>query len=245
MRSGLVVPILCTILVLAATPMHGQSMHGQPMHGQAMHGQTRPAQPADAAKTAAAPSGFPAVFGTTETPNANLGMFKRWTGVIERAMHEWFGYDDPCATRFAGRCTTGEWRQLVARLADRPRREKIERVNAFFNRLPYAVDGATWGTGDYWATPLQFLSRSGDCEDYAIAKFVTLRQLGLSNDEMRIVVLDDLNLRVAHAILVVTEGDRLLVLDNQVADIVESRRILHYRPLYSLNEAAWWLHRKP
>jgi predicted transglutaminase-like cysteine proteinase len=62
---------------------------------------------------------------------------------------------------------------------------------------------------------------------------------------MRIVVLDDLNLRVAHAILVVTEGDRLLVLDNQVADIVDSRRILHYRPLYSLNEAAWWLHKKP
>ena len=71
MRSGLVVPILGTILVLASTPMHGQP---------------RPAQPADAAKTAAPPSGFPAVFGTTETPNANLGMFKRWTGVIERAM---------------------------------------------------------------------------------------------------------------------------------------------------------------
>jgi predicted transglutaminase-like cysteine proteinase len=192
---------------------------------------------------AAAP-GFPAIFGAAETPNSNLGAFRRWTGVVERTMHEWLGYHDPCATRFAGRCTTGEWRQLVARLADRPRREKIDRVNAFFNRMPYALDPAAWGANDYWATPLQFLSRSGDCEDYAIAKFVTLRQLGIGSDEMRIVVVDDTNLRVAHAVLVVAEEDRLLVLDNQVPDVLDSRRILHYRPVFSLNENRWWLHRK-
>jgi predicted transglutaminase-like cysteine proteinase len=134
---------------------------------------------------------------------------------------------------------------LVARLADRPRREKIDRVNAFFNRMPYAVDASTWGIADYWATPFQFLGRSGDCEDYAIAKFVTLRQLGLASEEMRIVVVDDLNLRAAHAVLVVADGERLLVLDNQVPDVVESRRILHYRPVFSLNETHWWVHRKP
>lgn len=225
--ASLLIGTLLALLVAAARPCAAQAVL------------PRDAQPP------AASVPFPAVFGATETQSANLGAFKRWTGAVERALHEWVGYEDPCATRFAGRCTTGEWRQLVARLADRPRREKIERVNAFFNRMPYAIDAATWGIADYWATPLQFLSRSGDCEDYAIAKFVTLRQLGLGSGEMRIVVLDDLNLRAAHAVLVVAEGERLLVLDNQVADVLDSKRILHYRPVFSLNETHWWLHRKP
>lgn len=187
---------------------------------------------------------FPQVFGTTETAGSSLAAFRRWGGVIERSIHEWIGYGDPCSSRLAGRCTTGEWRQLVARLSDKPRRERIDKVNAFFNRIPYVVDASNWGVADYWATPLQFLSRAGDCEDYAIAKYVTLRQLGFSSEEMRIVVLDDTNLRVPHAILTVADGDRLLVLDNQIPDVVDSKRILHYKAIYSINENRWWLHKK-
>lgn len=187
---------------------------------------------------------FPQVFGTSEVAGSSLAAFRRWGSVMERSIHEWLGYGDPCSARLAGKCTSGEWRQLVARLADKPRRERIDRVNAFFNRIPYVVDAANWGVADYWATPLQFLSRAGDCEDYAIAKYVTLRQLGFASDEMRIVVLDDTNLRVPHAILAVADGDRLLVLDNQIPDVVDSKRILHYRTIYSINEDRWWLHKK-
>jgi len=190
-----------------------------------------------------APAAFPAVFGAGEAPGASLAAFKRWTGALERALHEGPAYDAPCALRFAGRCTVGEWRQLLQRLADRPRREQIDAVNAFFNRFPYVLDPANWSVSDYWESPLQFLARSGDCEDYAIAKFVSLRQLGFGNDELRVVVLDDLNLGVAHAVLVVADGRRLLVLDNQIPQVVESTRILHYKPIYSINEERWWLHR--
>jgi predicted transglutaminase-like cysteine proteinase len=181
---------------------------------------------------------FPQVFGTSETAGSNLAAFRRWGGVIERSIHEWLGYGDPCSARLAGKCTTGEWRQLVSRLADKPRRERIDKVNAFFNRIPYVVDASNWGVADYWATPLQFLSRAGDCEDYAVAKYVTLRQLGFSSDEMRVVVLDDTNLRVPHAILTVVDGD------NQIPDVVDSKRILHYKAIYSINENRWWLHKK-
>jgi len=187
---------------------------------------------------------FPQVFGASETAGSSLAAFRRWGGVLERSIHEWIGYGDPCSARLAGKCTTGEWRQLVARLSDRPRRERIDRVNAFFNRIPYVVDASNWGIADYWATPLQFMSRAGDCEDYAIAKYVTLRQLGFSSDEMRIVVLDDTNLRVPHAILAIADGDRLLVLDNQIPEVVDSKRILHYKAIYSINENRWWLHKK-
>ena len=158
---------------------------------------------------------FPPVFGAGEVPGANLIPFKRWTAVLERVVHETPGYDEACAIRFGGRCIAAEWRQLVRNLDGRARRERIDAVNAFFNRIPYVHDPGNWGVPDYWASPLQFLSRAGDCEDYAIAKFVTLRQLGFAGDDLRIVVLDDLNLGIAHAVLVVVDGDRLLVLDNQ------------------------------
>ena len=96
---------------------------------------------------------------------------------------------------------------------------------------------------DYWATPSQFLTRNGDCEDYAITKYFSLRQLGFSADSMRIVVLQDLNLNTAHAILIVYMGKKALVLDNQVATVVDATSILHYQPIYSINEKHWWLHR--
>ncbi|MBI3707639.1 MAG: transglutaminase-like cysteine peptidase, partial [Proteobacteria bacterium] len=95
----------------------------------------------------------------------------------------------------------------------------------------------------YWATPLQFFAKDGDCEDYAIAKFVSLKMLGFTNEQMRLVVLDDLNLQIPHAILVVYIGGRAFVLDNQIPKVVPAEVIHHYRPIYSINEDGWWLHR--
>ncbi|MFO1190224.1 MAG: hypothetical protein U1E97_11755 [Alphaproteobacteria bacterium] len=67
---------------------------------------------------------------------------------------------------------------------------------------------------------------------------MALRALGFDNDALRIVVLRDLNLQLAHAILVVYYEDRVLVLDNQISDIVEATAIRHYRPIYSVSRSA-------
>ena len=64
-----------------------------------------------------------------------------------------------------------------------------------------------------------------------------------AKEDMRIVVLQDLNLKVAHAVLVVYIDGKALVLDNQITKVVESKRIKHYKPIFSINEGAWWLHR--
>ena len=88
-----------------------------------------------------------------------------------------------------------------------------------------------------------FRMQNGDCEDYAIAKFMALRALGFENPEMRIVVLNDLNLGIAHAILVVYVDGKALVLDNQIRSVVPADSIRHYQPVYSVNEEGWWLHR--
>ena len=194
------------------------------------------AQPAEAQT-------FPAVFGARETRHDNLSAFHKWTGMLQRYAQESQTGESGCEERRFNSCHYAEWRGLIASLAGKDRMAQIEAVNGFMNKAPYVTDPVNWGMPDYWATPAQFLRKDGDCEDYAIAKFMTLRELGFSNDDLRIVVLDDLNLRVAHAVLVVRHEDRLLLLDNQVRGVVSADRVRHYKPIFSINETAWWLHR--
>jgi len=111
------------------------------------------------------------------------------------------------------------------------------------NKRRYVVDPVNWGMRDYWSTPRQFFAKFGDCEDYAIAKYLTLKQLGVPVTIMRIVVLQDLNLRTTHAILAVYTGDGIIILDNQIEQTVQASVISHYMPIFSINEEAWWLHR--
>jgi predicted transglutaminase-like cysteine proteinase len=141
------------------------------------------------------------------------------------------------------RCGANDWRTLIAGLRGQSRAAKIQAVNAFINRAAYVTDPVNYGLPDYWATPLQFFAQDGDCEDYAIAKFITLTRLGFSDDDMRIVVVDDTNLGVPHAVLVVYLDGQAIVLDNQVPQVIPADLIHHYRPIYSINQSAWWLHR--
>ncbi|MDR2743759.1 MAG: transglutaminase-like cysteine peptidase, partial [Desulfovibrio sp.] len=64
-------------------------------------------------------------------------------------------------------------------------------VTKFWNSWPYKEDIVNWGTEDYWEIPAEFLQRSGDCEDYAIIKYFTLKELGIPPEDMRIVVVRD------------------------------------------------------
>jgi predicted transglutaminase-like cysteine proteinase len=80
-----------------------------------------------------------------------------------------------------------EWQSFIAQHQDKDEQSKLELVNDFFNQITYGSDLDIWGQEDYWATPLEMLSIGGaDCEDYSIAKYFTLRELGVSGDKMRI-----------------------------------------------------------
>ncbi|MBI3453477.1 MAG: transglutaminase-like cysteine peptidase [Rhodospirillales bacterium] len=185
----------------------------------------------------------PPIFGTQEIGNANLAPFRKWTGMLDRQALEQPLYDGPCTARRFNRCHLQEWRELLADLANEDRLTQLYQVNRFMNRVPYITDPVNYGLPDYWATPLQFAAKDGDCEDYAIAKYFSLKALGVPASDMRIVVLDDLNLRIPHAVLVVYLEGRALVLDNQISRVVTADSIRHYRPVYSINEQGWWLHR--
>ena len=89
------------------------------------------------------------------------------------------------------------------------------------------------------------MRRSGDCEDYSIAKFYALRQLGFSDEELRIVVLKDAIRGVGHAVLAVYTDDDIRILDS-LSDMVLTHTVYrHYQPLSSVSEVARWMHAKP
>lgn len=74
-----------------------------------------------------------------------------------------------------------KWKLLVVDSQLNSEKEQLNQVNRFFNLVRFMDDIRVWGKEDYWATPVEFLGRNaGDCEDFAIAKYFTLRALGIS-----------------------------------------------------------------
>ena len=183
------------------------------------------------------------LFGTVEIRTTNLKPFPKWTGMLDRMFAEQGSTEGPCNSAAFNKCHREHWQALIDQQTGKPLLQQLQSVNSFMNDKRYIVDPINWGVNDYWATPKQFFSKYGDCEDYAIAKYVTLKRLGLATEDMRIVVLQDLNLGIAHAVLAVFVNDRVMILDNQIKQVVNAQTIRHYRPIFSINEEAWWLHR--
>jgi len=190
----------------------------------------------------AAPS-YPPLFGSKETPSHNLKMFTKWTGVLDRYTIEQKLEDTPCTDGAFNRCYLQKWKRYLGEIRNFSPLDKLREVNRFANAAQYVTDPVNYGMADYWASPGQFLVKNGDCEDYAIAKFYSLLTLGIPNDQMRVVVLNDLNLHVAHAVLVVYLDGAAWLLDNQIHDVVRADVVHHYRAIYSVNETTWWLHK--
>ena len=102
-------------------------------------------------------------------------------------------------------------------LQNSPTEVKLEEINNFFNSVPYGDDTEVWGRKDYWATPLEFLGRDrGDCEDYVIAKYCALRNLGIESEKLYISYARSLRFQTVHMLLSYfeTPDSVPLILDN-------------------------------
>ena len=190
----------------------------------------------------AAAAGSPRLFDSREIHSTNLAQFKQWRDVMARWQQERASAAKPCTDGVWKGCEPKEWARLLRELRGLPLREQVERVNTAFNRHPYVSSFKNWGEVSHWETPFEFLHKNGQCQDYAIAKFMMLRALGVSNEKLRIVVLRDTMLRLDHAVVVAYVGGEALMLDNQIPSVVPVSQIHHYRPYYSTNETGWWLH---
>ena len=182
----------------------------------------------------------PPLFGAMSVVNADLSPFVKWTQVLDSFQSERARMYQPC--RQGESCKLQQWAGFIQSLRGHDPWTQIIEVHRRMNSAYYIEDIDNYGNTDYWATPGQFFERSGDCEDYAIAKFMTLRELGFTNEQMRIAVVHDTNLDLVHAVLIVYYQDVAYLLDNQIDQVVRVDSVRHYRPYYSLNETLWWRH---
>lgn len=139
------------------------------------------------------------------------------------------------------------WRLLVLEQRSAPIQEKLQSVNTFFNRFEFIEDRYLWGRDDYWATLDETLSKSGgDCEDFTIAKYFTLRSLDIADRQLRITYVISLQTKKPHMVLTYSpESDAdPLVLDTVNQEILPVSRRSDLIPVYSFNEVGYWLARK-
>ena len=99
---------------------------------------------------------------------------------------------------------------------------------------------ANWGNPDHWETPFEFLARGGQCEDYAIAKYMALAASGVPENSMRLAVVRDTYRSLDHAVAIVMVDGEELVLDNQIKTITTAESDGRYVPYYSINSTGWW-----
>jgi len=172
-----------------------------------------------------------------------IGKFPKWTGILAGVGEELSKKADIQAPYAGG------WADFVAKTQSTDRLAMIKKTNETFNSMRYVPDQKNWGVPDLWNTPVQFTQGadyivsgrvSGDCEDHAIAKYYALQKLGFTQDELRILVVKDLNLGVGHCILGVIYGGQCLILDNQIKSVWPATQIQHYKPIYAINETHWW-----
>lgn len=180
-----------------------------------------------------------ALFGSTEIKSTNISAFTKWTSVMKR-------FEDQMKTSAASAPRVQMWKNSLNQLKGKSAREQIEGVNNYINSVRYVEDKDNYGKSDQWATPTEFLAKGGDCEDFAIAKFASLRALGFTSDQMRIAIVQDKIKRIAHAILIVyTDDGGTLVLDNQNKQVADASAVTRYKPVFSISSSNWWLHRVP
>jgi len=128
--------------------------------------------------------------------------------------------------------------QMMNEVKDADEMEKMEKVNDFFNQTPYASDKETWGVSDYWATRYEFIGKDrADCEDYVIAKYFTLKDLGVPTSKLFMTYAKSLRFKTAHMVLTYYATPRSvpLVLDNYNYKILPASQRDDLVPIYSFS----------
>ncbi|MEZ5814925.1 MAG: transglutaminase-like cysteine peptidase [Alphaproteobacteria bacterium] len=168
------------------------------------------------------------VFDPDQSFSSDLSAFTRYTDMLARFQNALAGGDE----------STAAWRRVISGFRFLHPMLQIIQVNEAMNRRPYRSEAR-----DHWSTPGEFLKFGGDCEDFTIAKYLGLRDLGFDEGDMRIVIVNDLQKRIPHAVLAVRlAGAGEYILDNQHKSVRRSADVHRYSPIYSINRIGWWRH---
>lgn len=143
------------------------------------------------------------------------------------------------------------WHQVLQELTDQSIDGQLEGINDFFNRrVLFDEDMNIWGVPDYWATPLEVMGQGrGDCEDFSIAKYISLRLLGVSDEKLRLIYV---SARIGGMFSQITQAHMVLgyypqpeaeplILDNLLAEIRPASRRPDLQPVFSFNSDGLWV----
>lgn len=160
-------------------------------------------------------------------------------GVILQKAESRYGNLGPAKPRILA------WEAQIKASSTSSEMDKLNEVNRFFNRqIRFTDDIKVWKQNDYWATPVEMLVKGeGDCEDYSIAKYFTLRRLGIPSEKLRITYVKALNYNQAHMVLTyyASPGAEPLVLDNLINQIKPASQRKDLLPVYAFNAEGLYL----
>jgi predicted transglutaminase-like cysteine proteinase len=165
-------------------------------------------------------------------------LWTKWRGVeseidqeartLAQCQHDPGSCPSPAALRFLA---------MIEEARSKTGRERLDTVNRMVNSaIRYTSDFVQYGVADVWSAPLATLaSGRGDCEDYAIAKYVLLRESGVLVEDLRLLLVRDKSAGQDHAVLAVREAGHWLILDNRSTSVPESSEVRHLVPLFSID----------
>ncbi|WP_111977775.1 transglutaminase-like cysteine peptidase [Algibacillus agarilyticus] len=139
------------------------------------------------------------------------------------------------------------WRNIVDNSQHLSEREKLEKVNRFFNLFDFVDDLKHWGQEDYWATPIEFIgTKAGDCEDFSVAKYFTLIELGIPIDKLRLTYVKAVKLNQFHMVLAYYPKPKSIpmILDNIDGAIKPAHKRKDLLPIFSFNGQKLWLNKQ-
>jgi predicted transglutaminase-like cysteine proteinase len=164
-------------------------------------------------------------------------LWHKWRGV-EADMAKEQAVLDRCRTD-AENCPSyaAQFLRLIDAVKSKSGRARLDETNRGVNAaIRYVSDLTQHGEIDRWSAPLAtFATAKGDCEDYAIAKYVALREAGFPEGELRIVLVRDRAVRQDHAVLAARLDDRWLILDNRRTELLADSDASSFTPLFAIN----------
>lgn len=209
-----------------------------PENGSLSPGNDIPAQ-------APALSGFTAVRVSRETNEAQH-IIALWQDVLSRHIPEKaFGND----TGILSPPVLTQWKNLSKLMPVWTSEKKLQNINGFFNRWDSKSDQDNYATEEYWATPEEFLEKGGDCEDFAIAKYLALRGFGWPERDLWLLLLTENKSGEHHAALAAKTGEKTFILDNLSRPVYllipEKHYVQNFTPLHAINGLGVWKLSRP
>jgi predicted transglutaminase-like cysteine proteinase len=164
-------------------------------------------------------------------------LWRKWRGIESDITKERAVLDHCRAGAESCPSHVTQFLRLINAVKAKSGRDQLDEANRAVNMaIRYVSDFAQHGEADRWSAPLAtFATGKGDCEDYAIAKYVALSEAGFSRDDLRLVLARDRAVRQDHAVLAARLDGRWLILDSRRSELMNDSEATSFTPLFAIN----------